>query len=58
MKKFNETRPTVTAEESNGLKEIMQAQIKRIEAAKKEREKQTASLKAIREAQLKRQGRL
>jgi hypothetical protein len=58
MKKFNESRPTITEEEKNGLKAIMEAQKARSEKFKAEKEEERKGLEAIRIAQLKRQGRL
>ena len=48
----------VTQEEQDGLKAIMAAQQARREESKKQREAEMQSLKEIRMAQLKRQGRL
>jgi hypothetical protein len=58
MKKEWTQNLTVTQEEQDGLKAIMAAQQARREAAKKEYEEQCRSLKEIRMAQLKKQGRL
>jgi hypothetical protein len=51
MKKFNESRPTITEEERNGLKEIMAMQKQRSAELKKQREEESAGLKAIMEQQ-------